>query len=149
MLYVRVLKPRISVRKYLHDHDHGHHDGHDHDHGHSHELPSANKLSLRSLVAMGVSGGMVPCPAALATLLAAVSLGNIVGGLAMVLVFSLGLAAVLICIGISLLKAAGIASRFFDANRQFARWSGAISSLVVLGLGLALTVKAAWEISGI
>src|SRR5262249_8489654 len=54
-----------------HSHDHHHHHHHADDHGHSHLPPGAEgaPITWRSLLALGVSGGIVPCPSALVVLL--------------------------------------------------------------------------------
>src|SRR5262249_24901086 len=63
-----------------HHHHHHHHDGHDHRHGHDHHhghshLPPADApITLRSLLALGVSGGLLPCPSALVVMLGAIAL---------------------------------------------------------------------------
>ena len=48
--------------------------------------------SFRSLFAVGVSGGLLPCPSALVVLLAAISLHRVAFGLLLIVAFSLGLA---------------------------------------------------------
>ena len=69
---------------HVHTHDHGHSHGHDHghDHGHSHGRP--DELSWRSLIALGVSGGLLPCPSALVVLLSAIALHKVALGLALI-----------------------------------------------------------------
>ena len=74
-----------------HDHDHDHH-AHGHSHGHEHVPPPGS--GLRGLIAVGISGGLLPCPTALVVLLAAISLHRVGFGLALIVAFSLGLAAV-------------------------------------------------------
>lgn len=92
-----------------HIHKHEHHDhGHKHDHidpiAHAHaHLPEA--VSLKSLVALGVAGGLVPCPSALVLLLSAIALRQVPYGILLVSTFSLGLASVLIVIGLSVVYA--------------------------------------------
>lgn len=82
--------------------------GHRHDHGdgrtHAHLPPSAG-LTPGGLVAMGVSGGLVPCPEALGIMIVAVGLNRVVLGLGLIASFSVGLAAALIAIGILLVRA--------------------------------------------
>ncbi len=54
------------------DHDHHHENGghtHSHDHAHPHHHVPEGDITLGSLIALGASGGMVPCPAALILLL--------------------------------------------------------------------------------
>jgi nickel/cobalt transporter (NicO) family protein len=88
-----------------HDHDHHHHD-HDHDHGpggHTHVIEG--EVTLSSLTGLAVSGGLVPCPSALVLLLSSIAIGRIALGLALLTAFSLGLAVVLIGIGVAVLYA--------------------------------------------
>ena len=56
----------------LHTHDHTHVGEHDHFHAHTHAVP-ANEITWKSLLTLGVSGGLVPCPDAIAILLVAVA----------------------------------------------------------------------------
>jgi nickel/cobalt exporter len=120
-----------------HSHDHG-------GHGHSHAVPDlkpGERPSLGQLIALGVSGGIVPCPAALAVLLAAVSYGQFVKGLSLVVVFSLGMAAVLVAIGVMMVKAAGFAGR----RMRGSKWTTVIpqlSAAMITLVGFALTCKA-------
>ncbi|XGV96621.1 MAG: nickel/cobalt transporter [Leptolyngbya sp. BL-A-14] len=74
------------------DHTHHHSDGHTHYH-------SFSQITLRSLVALGIAGGLVPCPSALVLLLSAIALHQTVYGLLLVCAFSVGLAIVLMGIG--------------------------------------------------
>jgi nickel/cobalt transporter (NicO) family protein len=109
---------------HLHEgHEHPHtHGGHAHSHGghaHSHLPPGADgsKVGLRSLVAIGVSGGLVPCPAALVLLLGAISLGRLGFGMVLVVVFSVGLAVVLTGIGLLMVYARRLFERYtFEAS---------------------------------
>ena len=93
------------------DHAHGPHgDGTWHSHGgkmHSHLPPGASgeKVGWRSLLALGISGGLVPCPSAMVLLLAAVALNKTAYGMVLVLVFSLGLAITLTLVGLLFLHA--------------------------------------------
>jgi nickel/cobalt exporter len=93
-----------------HSHDHHHEHDHHHDHGHSHGAHSHTHyidgdVTVGSLLALGVSGGLVPCPSALVLLLSSIALGRVALGLTLLVAFSLGLAAVLMGIGILVLYA--------------------------------------------
>src|SRR5215207_8018090 len=55
-----------------HSHHHTHSQG---GHTHSHPPADGSKITWRRLMVLGVSGGLVPCPAALVLLLGAISLG--------------------------------------------------------------------------
>ena len=75
-----------------HDHHHGH--SHDHHHGHSHAI------DRRGLLGVGVAAGLLPCPSALVVLLSAIALHRVGFGLALIVAFSLGLAATITSIGL-------------------------------------------------
>jgi nickel/cobalt transporter (NicO) family protein len=101
-------------------HHHDHHDhGHGHDHSHSHLPPgvAGEPVTWRSLLALGVSGGMVPCPSALLLLLGAISLNRLEFGIVLVVLFSLGLAAVLTGVGLLLVYARSLFNRFSFETR--------------------------------
>jgi nickel/cobalt exporter len=130
-----------------HDHDHGHDHEHDHQHddehchshgfsGHSHHHPKPGEnVGLWQLFVLGISGGIVPCPAAFVLLLAAVANGELAKGVTIVLVFSLGLAMTLIAIGIGVVKAARHAGRFMDTER-FAPYVALASAVLITLLGV-------------
>ncbi|MEP7271645.1 MAG: sulfite exporter TauE/SafE family protein [Acidobacteriota bacterium] len=87
---------------HAHEHEHGHEHQHGASRGHSHLPPGTDgaPVTWRSLLALGVSGGLLPCPSALVVLLAAISLGRVGYGLLLIVAFSLGLASVLTAIGL-------------------------------------------------
>ena len=124
---------------HLHDHVHVYDDAHAPDHGHE-------PVSLRSLVALGVSGGIVPCPAALVVLLSALSMHRIGFGLVLIVAFSVGLAAVLVVIGVLMVYAGRLMTRFRDDGPWIRRWLPLTSSAVMtlLGLGIAVQAMAPW-----
>ncbi len=105
------------------------------------ETPSAGAIRWRSLVALGVSGGLVPCPDAIAILLVALAINRLALGLSMVVVFSVGLAAVLIAIGVAIVRGRRALERMEAFNRA-APALPAVSAAIVLGLGIALTAGA-------
>jgi ABC-type nickel/cobalt efflux system permease component RcnA len=122
-----------------HEHHHSHsHDVHSHDqeHGHSH-LPKG-KVTLSSLLLLGISGGMVPCPAALVVLLAAITMHRIVFGLSLIFAFSIGLASVLILIGILVVKSTKLMLR----SKTEAKWLRILpvfsaGIIMLIGIGIA------------
>ena len=98
------------------DHSHGSHQKHDeeagyHSHGwgfkHTHDLKLAttNRPGLWVLIGLGVAGGLLPDPAALAILLNALAQGKVMLGLGTVVVFSVGFAATLVVVGVVAAKA--------------------------------------------
>ena len=122
---------RWRVRAWRHAHDHAH--GHAH-----HDHPDT---SLRSLLGIGVSAGIVPCPTALVVLLAAISLHRVGYGLVLILAFSVGLAAAVTAIGLLAVTAKRAFGRMnFDG--PVVRVLPAVSALVVIALGLVMTIRA-------
>jgi len=129
-----------------HGGNHGHHSHHDHGHGHSHghHRPAETGLGQVAgakqpydkwnLLILGVSGGLVPCPAAIATLLAAIAAGRIAQGLTMAIFFSVGLGAVMMTIGV-VLSHAGRLTEHIGANQEFGRRMGVVSAVVITILG--------------
>ena len=101
-------------------------------------------MTLGSLLALGISGGIVPCPGALVILLLAVALHRIVFGLTLIISFSLGLAAILIAIGILMVKARPLMERFTGEGRLI-RILPVVSSVVIVGVGFAMAVRSLME----
>jgi ABC-type nickel/cobalt efflux system permease component RcnA len=110
-----------------------------HSHDHSHEIPS--EITFRNLLALGFSGGIVPCPSALVVLLSAIALHRVGTGLLFILAFSLGLASVLVAIGILVVRASRLVSRF-DSDRSFLRFVPVASAAIIVILGLGMAVQA-------
>jgi ABC-type nickel/cobalt efflux system permease component RcnA len=143
-----------TSNEHLHLHDHGHphvhrhndheHHGHDHDQGdHSHMPPE--QITWRSLLALGVSGGLIPCPSALVVMLGAIALNKIGFGLVLVLAFSLGLAGALTAIGMLFIYAGRLFARF-PAQGRVLRLLPVLSALFVSAIGAAIIWKALGEI---
>ena len=101
-----------------------------------------NKASLRELLTLGISGGIVPCPAALVVLLSAVSMNRVGFGLLLIVAFSAGLAAVLVGIGVLMVYARQSMSRFQSEGKWITRWLPITSSAFIVLFGLALTWQA-------
>lgn len=95
-------------------------------------------VSLGQLLTLGITGGIIPCPAALVVLLSAVALHRIAFGLLLIVAFSIGLASVLIAIGILMVHARKLIARFNERGSLATRWLPIISSLFVVALGIAM-----------
>lgn len=109
--------------------------------GHTHELP--DRITLGSLFTLGISGGIVPCPSALVVLLSAIAFNRVAIGLALIVAFSVGLATVLIVIGMLVLRARQLLDRF--GQSASARWAGRlslVSSALIAILGVIIAVQA-------
>jgi nickel/cobalt transporter (NicO) family protein len=121
-----------------HAHSHGHHHPHDHDHAHAHEHESGRRAGL---LGVGISAGIIPCPTALVVLLAAISLQRVGYGLLLIVAFSVGLAVAVTSIGLVAVLARRTFGRVsFDG--AVVRALPAVSAVVVLALGLAMTFRA-------
>jgi len=120
-------------------HDHAAYAGHRH-HPH-HHLP-AETVSCRELLTLGISGGIVPCPAALVVLLSAVAMQRIGFGLLLIVAFSVGLAAVLIAIGLLMVYARQFMARFQTEGPLIRRWLPLTSAAAVTVFGVVMTVQA-------
>ncbi|MGH7807250.1 MAG: hypothetical protein ACRENT_04085, partial [Thermodesulfobacteriota bacterium] len=121
-----------------HSHTYAHHHDHEHEHHHHHEIPE--KVTFGSLFALGVSGGIIPCPEALIVLLSAISLHRIGFGLALILAFSVGLALVLMGIGLTMVYARRFMERF-GGEGKITQWLPLVSSFVISILGFAIAVQ--------
>jgi ABC-type nickel/cobalt efflux system permease component RcnA len=127
---------------HAHSHDGGHGGSHGHAHGpdgHTHAPPE--DLSMRSLLAVGASAGIIPCPSALVLLLGAIALHRVGYGLVLVLAFSVGLAGLLSVIGLLVIHARRFLGRL-PLDGRIAAAIPALSALAIVALGVVLTVRA-------
>lgn len=148
-----------DTHAHTHSHSHSHPHAHPHSHAeprshshahpgalphsHSHLPPGADgaAVSWRSLLALGVSGGLLPCPSALIVLLAAVALGRVAYGLLLVAAFSLGLAATLTAIGLLFLYLGRVVERRRLLPDWLARTLPVGSALVISVIGAVLCLQ--------
>jgi ABC-type nickel/cobalt efflux system permease component RcnA len=117
-------------------------EGLDHDHGpggHVHLAPDAPVLSRRGLMALAVAGGILPSPTALVVLLSAVSFQRVAFGLALIAMFSVGLAASLIVVGLLALRARDAVSSRLSTG--LGRLVPVLSASVIVAVGAFLTVR--------
>jgi ABC-type nickel/cobalt efflux system permease component RcnA/Tol biopolymer transport system component len=102
-------------------------------------LPSENtSLSWRSLLTLGISGGLVPCPDAIAILFVAAAINRVVLGIVLILAFSMGMAAVLIAIGYTFVSGRGLLEKS-QPFRKFSTILPMVSGVIVMGMGVALS----------
>jgi nickel/cobalt transporter (NicO) family protein len=116
-----------------------HHHDHDHDHSHDHGYGRGGLLGV------GVAAGLLPCPSALVVLLSAIALHRIGLGLALIVAFSVGLAATITAIGL----VAVLARRVFGRLRLDGPLVNALpslSALVILAVGIGITLNALPEV---
>ena len=110
-------------------------------HGHSH-VPEG-EITMGSLLALGASGGLVPCPSALVLLLSSIALGRVGLGMVLLVAFSLGLAGVLMGIGMMVLYGKRWLPDPARASRHpVLRWTPVASAAVIAGVGVVMTAVA-------
>ncbi len=171
-LVVRRARATLAHPIHAHDHGHTHAHGHSHDHAHlpeqahDHDHPSDNgphahgphththlppgadgsALTWRSVLAVGISGGLLPCPTALVVMLSAIALQRVGFGLLLIVMFSLGLAGVLTGIGLLFVYGARWLQRMNEGRIQrlgpALRLVPIASASVVTMAGLVITVQA-------
>lgn len=128
----------LGHRGHVHDYDVTFHE-HEHDHDHSalegldasskeyqdaHEKAHANDIKKRfanrnvttgQIILFGLTGGLIPCPAAITVLLLCIQVKEFSLGAALVLCFSIGLAITLVTVG---------AAAAYSVRQATKRWSG-------------------------
>ncbi|MBS1873049.1 MAG: sulfite exporter TauE/SafE family protein [Acidobacteria bacterium] len=147
MLLVERTRRLAHEHAHAHGHHHHHHHGHNHHHhhGHSHSHVPEGPVTLASLIALGASGGLVPCPSALVLLLSAIALGRTGIGLMLLASFSAGLALVLMGIGVVVLYAKSLLPSRAPFASPALRYAPVFSAVVVMVLGLVMTgVSIGW-----
>ena len=140
---------------HVHGQDHGHSHAHAHEHEHDSSLHShggrvhshlppgtaGERVTWKSLLALGISGGILPCPSALVVLLTAISLHRVGYGMLLIFAFSVGLAGVLTGIGLLLVHARGLFRRL-PLDSAVARITPVLSAAVVTALGAVIAFRA-------
>lgn len=144
-----------------HDHHHHHDDDHAHDHAHldlgeeddAHARAHADEIRRRfsgrsvttgEIVMFGLTGGLIPCPAAITVLLLCIQLKQFSLGFALVLCFSIGLALTMVSAGVlAALSVKHVASRWSGFG-TFARRAPYASSALIVLVGL-YTGWLGWE----
>lgn len=114
----------------FHTHGEGGEDGHEH-----------TSRDWRGVLWMGVTGGALPCPSALVVLLGAIAMHRIAFGMLLIVAFSLGLASVLVLIGVLLVKARRLLERVSSGSR-ITKLLPVFSALVITLVGVGISVEA-------
>jgi ABC-type nickel/cobalt efflux system permease component RcnA len=134
-------------REHARSHAHGapHEHSHDHPGGHSHAIPGAAPLHFRSAVVAAMSGGIAPCPAAIVVLLTALHLHRVGYGLLLIVIFSLGLAAILTGLGMAVVHGAAWLGRQ-SAFARVARVAPFITAGVISIIGSGMVAQGMAEV---
>lgn len=144
---------------HAHGHDHGHH-AHRHDQTHeesrrlnvatadyqdAHELAHANDIRRQfadrnvttwQIILFGLTGGLIPCPAAITVLLLCLQLKEVTLGFTLVLCFSIGLALTLVSVGAAAALSVRHATKRWSWFNTFARRAPYFSSILIIAVGL-------------
>jgi nickel/cobalt exporter len=143
MLRTQMRRLPTPVEEHAHAHSHGR-QYHSHGWGvtHSHDLDVITQVrpKLAILLGLGIAGGLLPDPGALAILLAAITSGKLVLGLLTVLVFSLGFASVLVVVGVVAARVGQLILAWLSS-----RWVGWVqigAALLIIVVGLVLIANA-------
>lgn len=134
--------------QYVHHHLGEHSDNHSradeadeftHTHnGHTHTHKPPETVSWSSLLGLGISGGLLPCPSALVLMLGAISLGRIGYGLILTVFFSLGLAATLMCVGLIFLSVGKIFEKPSLSDNRIVKTLPIFSAFVIACVGAVI-----------
>jgi nickel/cobalt transporter (NicO) family protein len=123
-----------------HLHHHHSHDG-DHHHGHSHAPPAVtSNVTTGQIAWFGFTGGLMPCPTAIAVLLICVQLKAFALGVAMVAAFSIGIALTLISVGLAVVWGSGKLAKAWPGFDRMAARLPYLSGALVLVVGLIMTL---------
>jgi nickel/cobalt transporter (NicO) family protein len=106
------------VRKYYHPHHH-----------HEHNIDTK-----KGVVAIGLSTGLIPCPAALAVLLFSISNNQLYNGLTYVLIFSAGLAISITLLSVLFVKGRGFIQSYMSNNNI--NKIPLLSGVIIIAIGL-------------
>jgi ABC-type nickel/cobalt efflux system permease component RcnA len=140
---------RTDSRAHSHAHEHGHDHHHEvvtrpagwHEHdgiGHTH-VPSEG-MGRRGLFALGLSGGMIPSVSALLILIGSISIGRPVYGIMLTIAFGLGMAAVLVGVGLAFVYARRLVERMPVAMPlRLSRSLPLVTAAIVLIAGVLIT----------
>lgn len=142
---------------HAHSHDHGHAHGHDHKPAHQphgtfesedthaayHEAEIKKQFTGKAAAVtngeiawFGFTGGLLPCPAAFAVLLACLHQKAYGLGIVMVATFSIGLAAMMVAVGVAAAWGLTAIKSSTGAFERFAQWAPYVSAAVVFVIGL-------------
>jgi nickel/cobalt exporter len=138
------------------EHDHGH----DHEHGEidlnvtgfqdAHELAHANDIRRRfesrtvttgQIIVFGLTGGLIPCPAAITVLLLCLQLKHLPLGALLVLCFSIGLALTMVTTGIIAAMSVRYAGKKFSGFGDIVRRAPYVASLIIVCMGVYITLQ--------
>ncbi|MFC5699404.1 nickel/cobalt efflux protein RcnA [Pseudomonas sp. GCM10022186] len=138
----------LDFRERGHDHNHagmeglelsleGYQDAHERAHAHDIRKRFANRdVTTGQIILFGLTGGLIPCPAAITVLLLCLQVKEVALGAVLVLCFSIGLALTLVSVGVAAAIGARQASNRWPWLGTVARRAPYLSSLLIIGVGI-------------
>ena len=154
LAFAGVIQPATIASPPLSAHSHSHDHEHPHDHGQqptdhrplTTDHSSPTPLAWRNLLALGISGGILPCPSALILMLSAIALRQVGLGIALIIAFSIGLAGVLTGIGLVMVYAGRLLERLpIRHTAMTTRLLPMASAAFITVAGLFITLRALGE----
>ena len=115
----------------------------DHVHLFTESPASARRQGWARVILLGIGGGIVPCYDAVLIFLLAANRGRLGASLPMLFAFSVGLAAVLVALGVGVVYAGRVGGRRF-AERRWFRYLPVASAFALMALGLWF-LRDAWQ----
>jgi ABC-type nickel/cobalt efflux system permease component RcnA len=134
LLLLRVLGRADHVHLFAgHDHHHHHGDG-----GHHHHAPppgaAKSKAGWVRVVMLGLGGGLIPCWDAVLLMIVALSMNRLGFAIPLLLAFSVGLALILVLLGVAVVTAHRAGFGRFGESRWF-KALPVVSAVVLVGIG--------------
>ncbi len=138
----------LEFAEHHHDHDHaelqgleltvdGYQDAHERAHANDIRKRFANRdVTTGQIILFGLTGGLIPCPAAITVLLLCLQVKEVALGAVLVLCFSIGLALTLVTVGAAAAIGARQASNRWPWLSTVARRAPYLSSVLIIGVGL-------------
>lgn len=102
---------------------------HHHEHSHSHNIDTR-----KGVIAIGLSTGLIPCPAALAVLLLGIATNQVYNGLIYILIFSIGLALSIVCLSVLFVKGRGFLQSYVGSSKLEKLPLASGSIIIIVGL---------------
>ena len=151
---------QVEYKEAEHGHDHAHAKGLDvsspgfqdaHERAHAQQIRerfSSREVTTGQIVTFGLTGGLIPCPAAITVLLLCLQLKEITLGAGLVLCFSIGLALTLVLSGAVAAIGVRHVSKKWSGFAELARRAPYISSGLILLVGLYVGYHGVTELLG-
>jgi nickel/cobalt transporter (NicO) family protein len=140
LLGMRLVWSMRRRSRHAHDHGHAHRHGHGHDHHYSSQV-RGQRVGTGQIIWFGFTGGLLPCPSAIAVLLICIHLGAFTLGIAMVAAFSIGLALTLVTIGVVVAWGTRRASGVWPWLDQAAARLPYLSAALIVIAGFVMTAS--------